>query len=115
MTQPYNAYYLDLTSRHQLAGLLHIVDWRDNVEMDEDGCLLFHGEPCPVDGWEPDPVDPNVLLPVADECIERIHALHIEDGKPRLEAFCMHTGCDKFKLVVTMATCSECPVRRGRE
>lgn len=116
MTKPsYPAYYLNLGRTHQLSGLRRLVNWPADVEMDEDGCLLFHDQPSPVDGWEPDPVDPNVMLPVADECVERIHSLHFEDGKPRLEAFCMLPGCGHWKQAVSMATCSACPLRRGRE
>lgn len=116
MSNVYLAFFLDVPDlRHQFASLQNLVQWRDGIEMDEEGCLIFHNEPCVVDGWEADPNDPNILIPIADECLDRIHSIHIEGGKVRLEAFCMHTGCQHFKGVVSMETCSNCPVRRGRE
>ncbi|MGN6546462.1 MAG: hypothetical protein ACTHK7_15515 [Aureliella sp.] len=116
MSNSYPAFFLPMNDgKHQFAALQHLVQWRDGVEMDEDGCLIFHNSPCTVDGWESDSADPNVLLPVADECLDRIHAMYIEDGKPRLETFCMRAGCEHFKGVVNMQTCSQCPLRRGRE
>ena len=115
MSTPYPAFFLDFAdSTHQLSSLVQLVDWRDGVSMDDDGCLIFQGEAPVVDGWEADPTDARVLFPTAPECADRIHALLIESGTPRLEAYCMNTACGHFKAIVAMKDCEACPLKRGR-